>query len=224
MVCTAGWPVYVGWFPGRSSTCPFFRVGGSPHPFSTGGHVLQTLFPKPSDGGTSHTAETLLLVSDALSVEPVGRELDRQEMMLWALACALFSIFIFGVASLQYYRWVPLNPNKQHQANSNFANFELSLQNSCGDTTGSNRLKVTPFTVFVFSCAASHLTVWCLSGAVILGYPSWSFWSSKQKKELSGLGSPLEVVMKVHLGQQGKGFFVRFKFLCTRGETLPWAT
>ena len=35
-------------------------------------------------------------------------ETDSREMAMWAIACALFSIFVFGVATLQYYRYVPL--------------------------------------------------------------------------------------------------------------------
>ena len=45
----AGWPVYVGWCPGLG-----------------GGHVLQTLFPKPSDGGGgrhTHSLSALLLIA-----------------------------------------------------------------------------------------------------------------------------------------------------------------
>ena len=30
---------------------------------------------------------------------------DSREMVMWGLACALFSIFVFGVATLQYYRY-----------------------------------------------------------------------------------------------------------------------
>ena len=38
--------------------------GGACSPFSTGGHVLQTLFPKPTDrGGRTHSVSALLLVS-----------------------------------------------------------------------------------------------------------------------------------------------------------------
>ena len=45
--------------------CSWFPLG-STSPFSTGGHVLQSLFPKPSDGGRGRRAQSvsaLLLVS-----------------------------------------------------------------------------------------------------------------------------------------------------------------
>lgn len=52
-------------------------------------------------------------VSDSVSAAPLtppdAAGYDQREMALWAVACALFSVFVFGIATLQYYRSVLQN-------------------------------------------------------------------------------------------------------------------